>query len=327
MPCEILNGIYKIVLPTPFPVGPVNCIVTTEPPITLIDTGTLWEPSRQALMEQLSELNLTLKDIQRIIITHPHADHFGMAAEIADISGAQVWTHPVNRSYLNPSPEFIRIRDQFYDDILSQCGVPEDERTQFFSSRSGRNTFWSPIECTHFLDEGDEISLAQFQWRVYHTPGHSGGLICLFNQDTRTLLCNDHLLRRISSNPIMERDPDGGPRPHRLVQYLQQLQRINELQPSVAWTGHGDIIDDVPKIIRHRMRYHARRAKTILDMISQQPMTVHQISRNLFGTRSGFDCFLTISETVGHLDWLVEQGKAEPIEADACHLWTPTAQL
>jgi glyoxylase-like metal-dependent hydrolase (beta-lactamase superfamily II) len=322
VPTEILNGIYQVVLPTPFPVGPVNCYVTTQEPITLIDTGTLWEPSRLALVEQLSELDLSLPDIQRIIITHPHADHFGMAAEIVRMTSAEVWSHPVNPPYLNPSNEFIRVRDQFYEQVLSQSGVPEDERLQFFSSRSGRGPYWETVECTHFLDEGDEITLAEHRWRVYHTPGHSGGLICFFNEANHTLLCNDHLLRRISSNPIIERDPDGGPRPHRLVQYLHHLHRIADLQPSVAWTGHGEQILDVPKIVQQRMRYHTRRARTILEMITTQPMHAHEIAQNLFGTRTGFDCFLAISETIGHLDWLLEQGKVEPTLQDGIQFWS-----
>ncbi len=133
------------------------------------------------------------------------------------------------------------------------------------------------------LEEGDEIELADRAWRVYHTPGHAGGLICLFDPQSRVLLSNDHLLRDISSNPVVEPDPDGGPRPHRLVQYIQHMQRMADLEPSVAWTGHGHEIHDVHKIVRQRLHFHERRAQRILDLIGAEERSAYQIAEPLFG--------------------------------------------
>src|SRR5512135_711696 len=100
MPTQILKGLHQIVIPTPFKVGPVNCYVTATAPITLIDTGTKWDESRRALQTGLASLGLKIEDMQRIIITHAHADHYGLAAEIAQASGAQVWTHRHNQAML-----------------------------------------------------------------------------------------------------------------------------------------------------------------------------------------------------------------------------------
>jgi glyoxylase-like metal-dependent hydrolase (beta-lactamase superfamily II) len=324
MPSEILDGMFQIVLPTPFPVGPVNCYVTTREPIVLIDTGTHWQPTRSALLEQLDELDLKLTDIQQIVITHPHADHFGLAAEIVRLGGAQVWTHPLNRQPLDPNEEFVTQRNRFYEELLFECGVPDDERSQFFESRSKSRPYWEPVGTDHCLEEGDIFRCADRDWKVFHTPGHAGGLICLYNEADRILLSNDHLLRRISSNPIIEPDPDGGPRPHRLVQYLQQLQRIADLEPRIAWTGHGDVIPDVPRTVRQRFRYHQRRSNNILEMLRGQQMSAHQIATRLFGLREGFDCFLAISETIGHLDWLKEQGRVETFDRQGIVYWSPS---
>jgi len=297
------------VLPTPFPVGPVNCYLACDSPVTLIDTGTRWDVSQQTLCEELKELGMTLCDIERIIITHPHPDHYGLAAEIVRQSGSKVWAHRHSGSYLSPSAESRENRNLFYRQLFSEAGVPELQIQQFFESRSESGPYTEPVETDHTLDEGDQVQLGSSQWSVYHTPGHSGGLVCLYDAEQRVLLANDHILRSISSNPIVEPDADGGPRPHRLVQYLYHLRRMAALEPRVVWTGHGAEIHDVGRVVRQRIRFHERRANHVLGLLSHQQMTAHQVTVDIFGSRTGFDSFLALSETMGHLDWLLEQGR------------------
>ncbi len=90
MSIEVLPKLYQIVVPTPFAVGPVNCYVALSDPITLIDVGPRQPDSRAALHAGLSELGLKTSDLRRIIITHAHADHYGLAAELVRESGAEL---------------------------------------------------------------------------------------------------------------------------------------------------------------------------------------------------------------------------------------------
>jgi glyoxylase-like metal-dependent hydrolase (beta-lactamase superfamily II) len=321
MPTQVLNGLYQIVVPTPFKVGPVNCYVTTTAPITLIDTGTQWDESRRVWQAELAELGLKIEEVQRIIITHAHADHYGLAAEIARASRAEVWTHRHNQAMLE-SYETIRTqRDAFYMQLMTEAGVPPEQRQRVADSRRGGNRYAEAVKVDRLLAEGDEIELADRAWQVYHTPGHAGGLICLFDPKARVLLSNDHLLRDISSNPVVEPDPDGGPRPHRLVQYIQHMQRMADLEPSVAWTGHGHEIHDVHKTVRQRLHFHERRAQRILDLIGAEERSAYQIAEPLFGRLDGIDSFLALSETIGHLDWLEEQGRIEAAQRDGVLYW------
>ncbi len=229
MPTQILDGLHQIVIPTPFKVGPVNCYVVTTAPITLIDTGTKWDESRRVMQTELAALGLRIEDVQRIIITHAHADHYGLAAEIAQASGAEVWSHRHNRALL-ANDETSRLQhDEFYRLLMAESGVPLENRRHVADSRRGTNRYADAVKIDRMLEEADQIELADRTWRIYHTPGHAGGLICLFDRESRVLLSNDHLLRDISSNPVVEPDPDSGPRPHRLVQYLYHMQRMVEL--------------------------------------------------------------------------------------------------
>lgn len=324
MPTEILQSVYQVVLPTPFPVGPVNCYVSTAPPITLFDTGTRCPASQEAMFGELKSIGLTLGDIQRIIISHPHPDHYGMAAEIVRQSGAQVWSHPSNRSILWPTEETRNRNKHFYHQLFLQAGVPQQQLQQFLEARAESRPYTEPVAMDGTLDEGDHIEFGGHEWIVHHTPGHSGGLICLFTPEHQILLSNDHLLQSISSNPVVEPDPDGGPRPHRLVQYLYHMQRMADLKPCIAWTGHGPPIHDVAKVVRQRLRFHQRRASYICDLLRRGEMSSHQLSMELFGTRRGFDFYLALSETIGHLDWLMEQGLVQAHQRDEVLYWQPT---
>lgn len=321
MPTQILNGLYQVVIPTPFAVGPVNCYVTTSGPITLIDTGPRWAESRQALQAELAELGLKITEVQRIIITHAHADHYGLAAEIVRASQAQVWTHRHNQTMLEAHETVRTQRNEFYLQLMAEAGVPPEQHQRVSDSRRGSDRYAEVVSVARTVGEADEITLADRAWQVYHTPGHAGGLICLFDPASRVLLSNDHLLRDISSNPVVEPDPDGGPRPHRLVQYIQHMQRMANLEPIVAWTGHGHEIHDVHKTVRQRLHFHERRAQRMLDLIGAEERSAYEIAEPLFGRLSGIDSFLALSETIGHLDWLEEQGRIEAVRHDEVIRW------
>ena len=321
MPTHVIDGLYQLEIPTPFKVGAVNCYVSTTDPITLIDTGTKGEEARAALEAELAALGLQVSDLRRVIITHAHADHYGQAAEIVRASNAEVWTHRHNRAPLEAYETIRAERNAFYVQIMIEAGVPIEQRQRVVDGRRVGDPYAEAAQVDRVVDEGDVIELADRAWRVYHTPGHAGGLICLFEPIARVLLSNDHLLRDISSNPVIEPDPDGGPRPHRLVQYIQHMQRMADLEPVVAWTGHGHPIHDVHRVVRQRLHFHERRAQRIVDLIGAEERSAYQIAEPLFGRLSGTEAFLALSETIGHLDWLEEQGRIEASKRDEVIYW------
>ncbi len=321
MSLEVLGNLYQIVAPTPFAVGPVNCYVATTEPVTLIDTGPLHADSRAALHTGLIELGLRVSDLRRIVITHAHADHYGLAGELVRESGAEVWTHRHNRATLEQYATSREQRNAFYMQLMIESGVPQAERQRIADSRRVGERFSEAVKIDRVLEEGDQLGFANRTWQVYHMPGHAGGLITFFEPESRVLLSNDHLLREISSNPIVEPAPDGGPRPHRLVEYLHHLQRAVDLKPSIAWTSHGGPVHDVEKLVRQRVHFHVRRADKILGLIGEGGLSAFQIAEPLFGRLNGVDSFLALSETIGHIDWLAEQGRVIANERDNVLYW------
>src|ERR1700704_4953473 len=84
------EGGIRLSLRTPFPVGRVNCYLLPEPPVTLIDPGTLQPGSVEAIEAGLRDRGLGVEDVEQVVVTHGHPDHFGAAATVAGRSGAEI---------------------------------------------------------------------------------------------------------------------------------------------------------------------------------------------------------------------------------------------
>ena len=97
--------IEKLVVPTPFPVGPINLYLIVDDPVTLVDTGPKTDESRDALEAELARLGFKLADIERVILTHTHEDHCGQAAMIQRASGARVFVHELTQRNIDPCDE------------------------------------------------------------------------------------------------------------------------------------------------------------------------------------------------------------------------------
>ncbi len=320
-PIQVLPDLYQMALPTPFPVGPVNVyIARAAEGLTLIDCGPGTPQARAALEAGLAGIGHTLADLRRILVTHAHADHYGLAAALVDASGAQVFTHPFNRPWLEDYAEERQRRLAFYADILRISGVPDEIQRAIHHMRRSVGDYAETVRVAGDLNEGDGVMLAGRLWQVLHTPGHSAGLICLYEPHSRVLLSSDHLLRDISSNPLVEPSPPG--HAHRLkslVVYLAQLQRVAAMDIAAAWPGHGDRIVDVEGLVRQRLEFHAQRARAILELDTD--LTVYKVARRLFPRLDPLNFFLAISEVLGHLELLETEGYLSSTRRGEVMVW------
>ena len=320
--------LHLIPIPTPFPVGPVNVYLAEGDPLTLIDTGPKDGAALAALEAGLAQQGRRVEDLRRIVLTHHHADHIGLTAQLAARSGAEVLTHPYNLPWLADYAAERERHQPFFRKIWDEAGVPGEIVKVMDQAGEGFTDWIDPFPGARPINEGDTLTLqtpdsGPQTWKVFHTPGHAGGLICLWDEASRTLVSNDHLIGHISSNPVLEPPPlMNGPRPKRLVEYLRELQRMAALEPRLALPGHGDVIEDVPGLVRRRLTFHKHRAEKILDALGARPLTLWELTQPIFPrlTRP-MDFFLALSEILGHLDLLEEDGKAKPVREGKLVKW------
>ena len=320
MPQAIPSYLHTLSIPTPFPVGPVNVYLAEGEPLTLVDVGPRYDPARKSLTEALAGHGYRVVDLERIVVTHAHADHYGLAAELASASGAEVLAHAANLPWLDADASARRLA--FYGEVLVWAGVPAEMLADLAKMSRGTSRYAEPVHPDGTLADGDVLQLGGEGWQVLHTPGHAGGLVCLYQPERRLLISSDHLIRNISSNPIIEPpDPGQTERPRRLVEYMAQLRRVAELDVALVLPGHGPPITAHRDIIGKRLAFHEARARHILEVLEGGALTAHEIVSALFTVRDPVNYFLAISEVVGHLQWLEVEEQVAHAEQDGVARW------
>ncbi len=301
--------IIPLVLPTPYPVGPVNAYLLPGPPVTLVDCGPKTDEARVALEDGLAAAGVAFGDIRRLIITHAHIDHFGLAATIAAASGAEVCAHPAEVPKMTADRAFIEpVRL-----LMAEAGfAPAIADTVVDAMRNFRRLL-DKITPTRLLDDGDHLDIEGGALEVLHTPGHAQGHICLRWGDA--LIAGDLLLEEISPNPIIEFDAEGR-RLHTLPAYLVSLRRVAALAPTIAYPGHGDPITAPVSRAREILDHHEARKNRLAGMLAGRSWTLRALAESWYPNSDLFNLFLVLSEMIGHLDLLEDEGRVVKTRRD-----------
>ena len=299
--------------------GPINCFLAQGDELTLVDTGPKDPATLAALRDALGERGFKLQDIRRVVVTHAHVDHFGLVAEVVAASGAVVLSHSLNRWWLTDLDREWERRYQFYRDVFARSGAPLDLAEKAIAGMRRMSEYASSMPPDHFipLEDGDTIGLGEEAWRVVFAPGHASGLVCLYEPASRTLISSDHLLRDITSNPVMEPPARGDTwRPRALVDYIASMEKTARLDVRIALPAHGEPIYDVPALVDGRIAFHRSRLAHIESQLECCAQTPFEICNIIFPNLKSFDVFLGLSEVIGHLDVLEAEGRVrlEPTE-------------
>ena len=168
---------------------------------------------------------------------------------------------------------------------------------------------------TRPLHDGEVLELRDRKLEVQHRPGHSPSDTVFWDEDRRILIAADHLIKHISSNPLISRPLDGSAqRTQALVTYLESLKRTRELPAEIVLAGHGEPITDHVELIDKRFAMHQRRAEKLYGLIAEQPRTGHELAQAIWGDVAVTQAFLTLSEVIGHVDLLVNAGHVREVD-------------
>ena len=302
-----LDGLTRVALPVGVnAVDSVNMHVLADgDSVTLVDCG-VWRPDLPdgglaAVEAGVEAAGYGLRDVARIVVTHAHIDHYGLAGRLMEATGAELAMHTLTdldcEKYRHPDTARARRRDTYADH-----GVSEAERTDL----ADHLTRWLPylhsvVEASQRLRGGEELLIGGDRWDVVHTPGHSLGHVCLWSSSRRVLLSGDHLLPGITPPVSFERGFDADP----LRSYLDSLRRIADLRPRLVLPGHGRPFGDVAGRIEAILRNKVRRLETIRRAIREQPSSVTELADRLVAKAVlAHQRQLAISETLAHIAYL-----------------------
>jgi glyoxylase-like metal-dependent hydrolase (beta-lactamase superfamily II) len=313
------RGIHPLPVPTPFAVGRVNCYLVDDDPLTLVDAGPNSGTSLTVLEAALGEHGRRVEDLERIVLTHQHIDHIGLAQILADRSGAEVCTLDALAPWLARYGSHMEADDEFAEAIMLRNGIPKDIAIALRAVTAQFRAWGSAVDVSRTFGEGDVLEFASRSWRVHHRPGHSPSDTVFHDEATGELMGGDHLIKHISSNPLISRPLDAGAtgateRPRALITYLSSLRATREMDLSVVYAGHGDVVEDHRTLIDERLAGHERRVAKIAGILGGGPLSAFEIAQKMWGNVAVTQAYLTLSEVLGHVDLLLERGEVVEVE-------------
>jgi glyoxylase-like metal-dependent hydrolase (beta-lactamase superfamily II) len=319
-------GIHRLAIPTPFMVGRVNAYLIEDSPLTLIDSGPNSAKALDELEQALTARGHRIEDIELLVISHQHMDHFGLASILARRSGAEVAALAPLAPFLAGYGAQTDLDDSLAEILMLRHGIPPEIVTALRAVSAGFRAWGSAVEVTRPLLADSDLELRDRTLRVLHRPGHSPSDTVFHDAERGILLAADHLIAHISSNPLLARPLDAGEeyldrakrgeRPQALLTYMASLEQTRAMELALVLPGHGGPITGHESLIDERFRLHARRAAKINRLIEARPRTAHEIAQELWGNVAVTQAYLTLSEVLGHVDLLLRDGLVAEHEAE-----------
>jgi glyoxylase-like metal-dependent hydrolase (beta-lactamase superfamily II) len=325
-------NIKRIQVPVPFPIKWANCYYVSGSVPTLIDTGVNTDESLEIIETAIEAEGGKLGDVRRIIATHGHADHIGLAGRIAENTGADVFVHKWDTvRWADKGSEHSRSRREAFRKFFIEAGVPGDfvdELVELVVSRFIK--ICHPVASELVLENGRVFKFDEFDLQAVHTPGHSPGSVCLFNPADGALFSGDTLLPELISNPTIERTGSKGY--NSLAAHQASMELIKSMGVKRVFPGHGTPFDNLDVRIEKIQGHHNKRSKQISRILAdgngptqrRDGMTQFMVARELFGSISGRDVFFGISAARAYLDALEDAGLATRVKEGSQHVYRPS---
>lgn len=275
-------GIARFTVPLAFPSPDhlhVHVLDTPEGPV-VVDTGCVG--SEEALDAGLAALGV---ESPRVLVTHAHIDHWGLATRISDT----ILAH-------DGIEDSLALASGTRPPRLRYPGLPDpDAMNEAFRVYS---RLFEGVPRVSTVRDGDRIG----DWRILHTPGHDSVHISLLRERDGLLLCGDLLLPGFTPNiqPHWDEDTDS------LDDFLRSLDRIAGLPVSLVLPAHGEPYADAAGRARELREHHARRLERLLAALGDGPQDTSALRDAAFGDHhsSAADRLLAALETHAHLDHL-----------------------
>lgn len=306
---EAAPDLYCIRIPIPSPLAHVNCYLARGPHgWTVVDTGFHTAAAEAAWTGALGRLGIAWTDIERIVVTHYHPDHYGAAGWLQQQSGAPVLMHEPEAATARWVWSGSGAFDQALAAFARRHGAPEDAVAAVGAMRAEARRRTLPAPQVTTFQAGDPIAIGNRTFATLCTPGHTDGLVVLWHEGDGILLANDMVLTPISPN--ISAGPASAPNP--LADYLASLERVAALPARLTLTGHRDPIHDLAARCAELAAHHRRRLEETLALAGGR-RTAWEVAQGLFARQinSPATTLFALGETMAHLEFLRHQGRLE----------------
>ena len=309
-------GIHRIPVPVPFPQagGPVNVYLVDEPEggLLMFDAGLGTPAAEAALSDGFARLGRRFGEVSRIVLSHGHVDHFGAARTVQERAGREVavFAHRDDLGKVAESGRRWRELAPRYAAYLLRLGVPAAVLGEAGKTMGASLSMARRLPQVTPLEPGTVLRTRHLELEVHHMPGHTPGLLCLYERRRGLFFSADHLLERISPNPLMDLGPDGEEGRYRpLVSYLESVGRLRALEVALVLPGHGPPFAGHRRVIDGLLEFFQARQEKIRQALAGAPQTAYQIMQALFPWARPADLFLAMSEAIANVEVLEVRGE------------------
>jgi glyoxylase-like metal-dependent hydrolase (beta-lactamase superfamily II) len=268
------------------------------------------------MADGLARLGRSPGDISRIVVSHGHIDHYGGAAALLEQAGRDVPVQAHPRDIPKMAEGFPRWMEQvgLYGSFFQRLGVPVEVMGEAWRQVKDGFTQARRIPKVEPIDVGEPLRMQHVTFEVMHMPGHTPGLLCLYDRENRLFLSDDHLLEHVSPNPLIELGPDGQEDWRPLVAYLESVGRLHALDVDTVLPGHSTPFGGHRAVIDRLLAFYGKRQRKVRDELRSGPLTGWEVTLRLFPRAPAAAMFLTVSETLANLEVLEARG--EVVRAD-----------
>jgi glyoxylase-like metal-dependent hydrolase (beta-lactamase superfamily II) len=314
---EVSPGIFEIFLPLPMRPTIINVyLIDCGGKWALIDTGMNTADSVATLEEAFTQVGIKLENLDVLVATHHHIDHFGASGAIQKRSGARVYLHALELERANRMLMFGRMTmmDRPESRVFFEShGFPVAQ----FSPQGMRPT-WMGTELYNpatrpyaTIGDGEVIQVGERKLEAIWTPGHSPGHNVMYLRKEKVLIVGDHLLPKIT--PHVGIYPDGPDNP--LGDFLASQRKIQPFDVELVLPAHGGIFHDHRHRANQLIEHHRAREAEMLDLIRRRPQTAFEVAQQVFGDgdKPIFHVMAATFETLAHLEFSCREGRARKV--------------
>ena len=229
----------------------------------LIDAGWNTDDAFGALSAGMEEIGSNVADVQGVMVTHIHPDHYGLAGRIREASGAWISLHPADA-------ELIHDRYDEPDDLLERVaaalrkmGAPDEELAPLKNAAMPILPLVDPVVPDVLLEDGAKPEVPGWDLTAIWTPGHSPGHLCFYESTHELMLSGDHVLPRITPNIPFH--PQAGANP--LGDYLASLDKLEPYEVEEVLPAHEYRFDDLRTRLEELRQHHRDRFAEVIAIL------------------------------------------------------------
>jgi glyoxylase-like metal-dependent hydrolase (beta-lactamase superfamily II) len=324
---RVRPGLWSI--PVPLPNSPLRYVLVylleLESGAAVIDTGWSTEEAWAALVAGMAVAGYTPADVQAILVTHIHPDHYGLAGRLREASGAWVALHPADAALIGARyGEGMDTLVESMDALMVDAGVPAELRPELTGASLGIRELVAVTEPDVLLEDRAPVALPGWDLVTLHTPGHSPGHVCFHDRGGRLLFSGDHVLPRISPSVAVHVQQPMNP----LADFLDALRGVRDLDVDEVLPAHEWRFRGLDARVDQLLEHHRRRLDETAAAIRAAPgLTCWETALRLRWSREwsqivGFMRRAAIGETLAHLVLLESTGRVRRDDSRPTH-WYP----